>query len=36
VPTEDKNDDLWDSFYKELKCVFEQFKYHMGDFSAKV
>lgn len=36
VPTEDKNDDSWDSFYEELKCVFEHFKYHMGDFSAKV
>jgi hypothetical protein len=36
VPTEDKNDDLWDSFYEELKCMFEQFKYHVEDFSAKV
>lgn len=36
VPTEDKNHDSWDSFYEELKCVFEQSKNHMGDFSAKV
>jgi hypothetical protein len=36
VPTEDKNDDLWDSFYEKLKRMFEQFKNHMGDFSAKV
>lgn len=36
VTTEDKNDGSWDSFYEELKCVFGQFKYHMGDFSAEV
>ena len=36
VLTEDKNDDSWDSFYEELKCVFEQFKNLMGDFGAKV
>lgn len=23
VPTEGKNDDSWDSFYEELKCVLE-------------
>jgi hypothetical protein len=41
APTEDKTDDLKDSFYKELECVFDKFlKYQMkillGDFSAKV
>jgi hypothetical protein len=41
APTEDKNDDIKDSFYKELKQVFDQFpKYHMKilleDFNAKV
>jgi len=38
--TED-NDDIKDSFYKELECVSDQFqKYHikmfLGDFNAKV
>jgi hypothetical protein len=38
---EDKNDDVKDSFYKEIKCVFDKFpKYHMkmlsGHFIAKV
>jgi hypothetical protein len=41
VPTEDKIDDVKDSFYKELECVFDKFcKHHMkillGDFSTKV
>jgi hypothetical protein len=41
APTEDKCDDTKDSFYEELKGVFDQFpKYHMkillGDFNAKV
>jgi exonuclease III len=41
APTEDKTDDVKDSFYKELECVFDQFpKYHMKillrDFNAKV
>jgi hypothetical protein len=41
VPTEDKTDDVKDSFYEELECVFDKFpKYHMkillGDFDAKV
>jgi hypothetical protein len=41
APTEDKTDDVNDSFYEELECVFDKFpKYHMkillGDFSAKV
>jgi exonuclease III len=40
-PTEDKDDDIKDSFYKELEQVFNQFPgYHMkillGDFNAKV
>jgi hypothetical protein len=39
--TEDKSDDVKDSFYEELECVFDKFpKYHMKilfrDFSAKV
>jgi hypothetical protein len=39
-PTEDKTDDVKDSFYEELECMFGKFpKYHMkillGDFSAK-
>jgi hypothetical protein len=30
VPTEDKGDDIKDSFYKELEQVFDQFPwYHM-------
>jgi hypothetical protein len=41
APTEDKIDDMKDSFYKELELVFNKFpKYHMkmllGDFNAKV
>jgi hypothetical protein len=41
APTEDKTDDMTDSFYEELECVFDKFpKYHMkillGDFNAKV
>jgi hypothetical protein len=39
--TEDKTDDVKDSFYEELESIFDKFpKYHMkmllGDFSAKV
>jgi hypothetical protein len=39
--TEDKTDDVNDSFYEELECVFDTFpKHHMkillGDFNAKV
>jgi hypothetical protein len=30
APTEDKIDDVKNSFYKELECVFDKFpKYHM-------
>jgi exonuclease III len=41
APTEDKTDDVKDSFYEELECVFDKFpKYHMkillGDFNAIV
>jgi hypothetical protein len=41
APTEDKTDDVKDSFYEELEHVFDKFlKYHMkillGDFNAKV
>jgi exonuclease III len=41
TPTEDKDDVVKDSFYKELEQVFDQFsRYHMkillGDFNAKV
>jgi hypothetical protein len=41
APTEDKIDDMKNSFYEELECVFNKFpKYNMeillGDFSAKV
>jgi hypothetical protein len=41
APTEDKADDVKDSFYEELECVFYEFpKYHMkmllGEFNAKV
>jgi hypothetical protein len=41
APTEDKIDDLKDSFYEELKRVFDKFlKYNMkmllGDFNEKV
>jgi exonuclease III len=40
-PTEDKTDDLKDSFCEELERVFDKFpKYHMkimlGDFNVKV
>jgi hypothetical protein len=40
APTEDKTDDVKDSFYEELEPVFDKFpKYHMksllGDFKAK-
>jgi hypothetical protein len=40
-PTEEKHDDTKDTFYKELKQVFDKFpRYHMkiliGDFNAKV
>jgi hypothetical protein len=41
APTEDKDDDTKDSFYKKLEQVFDQFRrYHMkillGNLSAKV
>jgi hypothetical protein len=41
APTEDKDDDLTDSFYEELEQVFDQFprylvKLLLGDFNAKV
>jgi exonuclease III len=41
APTEDKDDDIRDSFYEELEQVFDQFhRYHMkillGDFNAEV
>jgi endonuclease/exonuclease/phosphatase family metal-dependent hydrolase len=41
TPTEDKTNDVKDSFYEELERVFDKFlKYHMnillGDFNAKV
>jgi exonuclease III len=41
APTEDKDDDIKDSFYEELEQVFDHFpRYHMkillGDFNAKV
>jgi hypothetical protein len=41
VPTEDKIDDMKDSFHEELERVFDKFsKYHMNillrDFNAKV
>jgi hypothetical protein len=41
TPTEDKNDDIQDSFYEELEQVFDQFprcsmKILLGDFNAKV
>jgi hypothetical protein len=41
APTEDKTDDVKDSFYEKLKRVFDKFPtYHMkillGDFNAKV
>jgi hypothetical protein len=41
VPTEDKDDDIKDSFYEELEQAFDNFpryymKILMGDFNAKV
>jgi hypothetical protein len=41
VPTEDKTDDVKDSFYDELECIFDKFpKYHvkilLGDLNTKV
>jgi hypothetical protein len=41
APTENKIDDMKDSFYGELECVFDKFpKYHknilLGDFNGKV
>jgi hypothetical protein len=41
APTEDKSDDIKDSFYEELEKIFDKFsRYHMkillGDFNAKV
>jgi hypothetical protein len=34
-PTEDKTDDVKDSFYEEVKRVFDKFlKYHKRDFNA--
>jgi hypothetical protein len=40
APTEDKTEDVKDSFYEELEHVFDKFpKYHiimLGDFIAKV
>jgi hypothetical protein len=41
APTEDKIDDVKDSFYEDLERIFDKFpKYHMkillGDFNAKV
>jgi hypothetical protein len=41
APTEDKDNNIKDSFYEELEWVFHQFlRYHMkillGDFNAKV
>jgi hypothetical protein len=37
APTEEKIDDLKDSFCQEMKSVFDKFyKYHMKDFNAKV
>jgi hypothetical protein len=41
APTEDKDDDMKDSFYEELEQVFDQFpRYHtkilLGDFNAKI
>jgi hypothetical protein len=41
TPTEDKDDDIKDSFYEELEQEFDQFlRYHMkmlsGDFNGKV
>jgi hypothetical protein len=41
APCEDKSDDIKDSFYEELRRVFDQFtrydmKILLGDFNAKV
>ena len=40
VPTEDKDDDIKDSFYEEIEWLFDQLPmYHMkilGDFNAKI
>jgi hypothetical protein len=41
APTDDKTDDVKDSFYEKLERAFDKFpKYHMkilsGDFNAKV
>jgi hypothetical protein len=43
APTEDKIDDMKDSFYKELERLFNKFpkysyhiKFFLGDFNAKV
>jgi hypothetical protein len=41
APCEDKSDDVKDSFYEELGCVFDQFprynmKFLFGDVSAKL
>jgi hypothetical protein len=41
TPTEDKTDDMKDSFYEELESIFDKFpKYHMkimlGDLNAKI
>jgi hypothetical protein len=41
TPCEDKSDDIKDSFYEELGCVFYQFRRYgmtilLGDFNAKV
>jgi hypothetical protein len=41
APTDDKTDDVKDSFYEELECVFDKFpKYHtkilLRDFNAEV
>jgi exonuclease III len=41
APTEDKTDDVKDSFYEELECVFDKIstchtKILLGDFNAKV
>jgi hypothetical protein len=36
APTEDKDDDIKDSFYEELEQVFDQFpRYHMKNFARR-
>jgi hypothetical protein len=30
ITTEDKIDDVKDSVYKELECIFDKFKYHVN------